>query len=264
MTSVNLASDGSVHTHRVGVLVHGCHLQANQWERIVWGEAPLLLGRFPKAVLTAFEEKADVVIFGTGASQLNGVKEGLYTLQYGIKRWKDIRSFDAFADFSDDKLQEIYERFKHISISELSSQNTIQEVTNALCIGQSFSITKLIQVSSPTHISRCIRDCLKAVQQAQFSDTCISAIDMASHDGQVVELKDGVQYIQHGSAKSVEMSSESDQKMSTKLCFPKIFATASDTCYANCTINDVVIVEPPHRGDRYDCDVTIATTISTR
>merc|ERR1719210_1807680 len=52
-----------------GILVHGCHLQANGWEDIVWGHPPEKLGRLPQTVLLAWEERAAVVVLGTGASR---------------------------------------------------------------------------------------------------------------------------------------------------------------------------------------------------
>ena len=43
---------------RTGILVHGCHLSADGWEHIVWGQPPHELGRLPHAVLLAWEDRA--------------------------------------------------------------------------------------------------------------------------------------------------------------------------------------------------------------
>lgn len=39
-------------------------------------------------------------------------------------------------------------------------------------------------------------------------------------------------------------------KARAECCNIRIFATASDTCFANSVPDDVVIFEPPHRTDR--------------
>ena len=67
----------------MGILVHGCHLEAESWDDIVWGLPPNQLGRLPHAALLAWEERAHVkrVICGTGASKASdGRLEGQYTV----------------------------------------------------------------------------------------------------------------------------------------------------------------------------------------
>ena len=68
----------------VGVLVHGCHLQAanESWRDIVWGKPPDLLGRIPKGVHVAWRDTAVKIIIGTGASSLHGDREGTFTRNY--------------------------------------------------------------------------------------------------------------------------------------------------------------------------------------
>ena len=58
-----------------GVLVHGCNLHTYQWKRIVWGKPPDELGRVPKGIFIALHEEADVMVFGTGASEKDGLLE---------------------------------------------------------------------------------------------------------------------------------------------------------------------------------------------
>jgi hypothetical protein len=117
-----------VHTPNVGVLIHGCHLQAEGWENIMFGEDGRM-GRVPAGLIEAVNRNAKSVFWGTGASQ---------------------------------------------------SKNGI--------------------ISSPTHIARCMQEACKI--QGESKDRSI-----------------------------------------------RVYAKASETCYANTTPSDVVIVEPPHRGD---------------
>ena len=56
-------TDGPVHgsTGPCGILVHGCHIQADAWESIMWGDiGTQQLGRIPRAILTAREQNAEI------------------------------------------------------------------------------------------------------------------------------------------------------------------------------------------------------------
>ncbi len=190
--------------NRTGILVHGCHVQAEDWERIVWGEPPYQLGRIPAAVLLAIKTEARMIIFGTGASQTpEGIKEGQATLNLLKERW------DNLCDFID--LEEKYqgggwpnkENFLDICVAEIESQNTVDEVRNAGQIFADAGIDRICLVSSPTHLSRCLLNAMQVF-------------------GKTPEL----QHLMRG-----------------------LFAHPSDTCYAGATTDDIVVLEPNHRGD---------------
>lgn len=211
------------------LLVHGCHLYANQWDRIIWGEPPSLLGRFPKAVLVAMDQNVETVIFGTGASEIGGIKEGAYILNYGLERWHQLSDFALFQEIPIEVLDKFKIQFTNMSIAETDSVNTVEEVTNALQICSQKSVSQLYQLSSPTHISRCIRDAMRVIteQSTPSSDNihkeCTNDKKCAAVVGRAI---------------------------SSVVVKPiAIYAVSSDTCYANSSITDVVIVEPPHRGD---------------
>ena len=70
----------------VAVLCHGCHLDANDWETVMWGKSGQL-GRLPQTVLVCLqllEHRKEIVnvMFGSAASQRDGVMEGEYIKQY--------------------------------------------------------------------------------------------------------------------------------------------------------------------------------------
>ena len=182
------------------MLVHGCHLGALNWRGIMWGNPPDEMGRIPKAVSVALQEDADVMVFGTGASEKAGKKEGEYTRDYMLDKFLEL---SAFSWFSDTALKEARARLAAISICECCSQNTLEEMEEAARIFKKKGVQKIILVSSPTHISRCIRDALVVLHTPELSG-------LRRH----------------------------------------LYAAASDTSYLGGRVEDVVIFEPPHRGDQ--------------
>ena len=185
---------------KTGVLVHGCHLGALNWRGIMWGSPPDAMGRIPKAVSVALQEDASLMVFGTGASEKDGKKEGEYTLEYMLDHFIDLGAFSWFEGID---LEEAKSRLAAISIPECRSLNTREEMEEGARIFLGQGVEKIILVSSPTHISRCIRDAL-----------------IVLHDPELAGLR------RH------------------------LYAAASDTSYLGGRVEDVVIFEPPHRGDQ--------------
>ncbi|MGB2905726.1 MAG: hypothetical protein WBB73_01410 [Candidatus Aminicenantaceae bacterium] len=185
---------------KIGVLVHGCHLGALNWRGIMWGNPPDEMGRIPKAVSVALQEDANLLVFGTGASEKDGKKEGEYTLSYMLVHFQELSAFSWFEGID---LEEARSRLAAISIPECRSQNTREEMEEGARIFLEQGVEKIILVSSPTHISRCIRDALVMCHDPQFSS-------LRNH----------------------------------------LYAVASDTSYLGGRVDDVVIFEPPHRGDQ--------------
>lgn len=185
---------------KTGILVHGCHLGALNWRGIMWGHPPDQLGRIPKAVAVALQEDAEVLIFGTGASEKNNKKEGEYTRDFMFEHFSELKEFSYFHDID---LVNVRSNFLNISRAECRSQNTREEMKEAGKIFSELGTERVILVSSPTHISRCIRDALDVFKGEKYWS-----------------LREN------------------------------LFATASDTSYLGGRVEDVVIFEPPHRGDQ--------------
>ena len=197
-------SDDALHlkNQQLGILVHGCHLQADGWEHIVWGAPPSQLGRLPHAALLAWEERDSLaaICFGTGASQTaDGELEGDYTLRVLYERLPQLAEFEAFAKIPLDRLEALLRRF---AFAETVSQNTVQEVQEGLTVFASKGVRRAVLVSSPTHLPRCLA-CACTVEEEH------------------PELFKG-----------------------------SVWASPSDTSYKDASAKDVVVVEPPHRGDR--------------
>jgi hypothetical protein len=189
-------------SHRVGILVHGCHLDADAWDTITWGSPPLHLGRLPTAALLAWQERSSLkrICLGTGASTTpGGETEADVALEMLLSRCSQLKEFDAFADVPLDQLAELLQRTAR---ADTTSTCTSLEVREALKQFEKASCTRAYLVSSPTHLPRCI------------SCAC------------------------------------SELERQPGIFSGSILATPSRTNYAGFNAVDVVVVEPPHRGDR--------------
>lgn len=164
---------------KTAILVHGYHLTANGWDAVEWGIPPLK-GRIPKAFEMIMLENPEIVVFGSGASVSPcGTRvEGEYIMQ------ELIDSFDTRLQhyFPNDK--SLLKYWKHkiydIARTDTTSVCTVEELQFMRTMVQIYNIEKLILVSSPTHLPRCIRDahtifsdckCLKVLCGVP-SDTC--------------------------------------------------------------------------------------------
>lgn len=135
---------------KTAVLIHGCHLQAEKWDTIVFG-TPELPGRIPTGIRYAWQVEADMIYWGTGASERDGVKEAEATFQYALSRWDQLARFCGAIDES-----EFFDWLSRVSYRDIVSQNTHQEIGR--CLSECFrrKIDQLVLVSSPTHLPRCL------------------------------------------------------------------------------------------------------------
>ena len=137
------------------VLIQGCHLQADEWEEIVWGRPKEgVLGRVPRGLLEALRLDAKLIIFGTGGSERAGLKEGEWALAIAKERIKTLPEFATIPD----PVGWLSER----AVLELDSMNTLEEVTFAGRIARKRGAERLTLVSSPTHILRAHKAALSA------------------------------------------------------------------------------------------------------
>lgn len=68
------------------VLIHGLHLEANGWESLVWGElANDTWGTIPRGVVYAWKQQAELVYWGSGASERDGKKEAEWMYQRAVQ-----------------------------------------------------------------------------------------------------------------------------------------------------------------------------------
>lgn len=180
------------------ILIHGCHLQAEAWEDITFGDPQNgRLGRVPKGILEALKWNATTVVFSTGASERDGLKEGEYVYRETVKRSEQLAALAGM------RAPDFREWLEKVHILELTSQTTRQEIHASARLAKTRGESQIVLVSSPTHIMRC-----------------------------------------HQAALSV-LGSDPELRFFLR----DLYAVASDTSFANSTVDDVVIIEPPHRGD---------------
>jgi hypothetical protein len=183
---------------KTAVLIHGRHLQTQDWEKIVWGLDDHSLGQVPVGILMAIQFQADLIYWGTGASQKQNLLESEYTYQYTLNRLAELEKIVADQSKSEFPVS-LSDYLQKVSFLDTQTQDTASEITHALEVCVARGIKRLILVSSPSHIARCHQEALK-------------------------------QKIKH----NLDLT---------------ILATASSICFADSEVSDVVIVEPPHRGD---------------
>lgn len=180
------------------VLIHGLYLGVPDWDKIMLGKSGYgKEGRILRGLKIAYEENSNHIFWGTGASEIDGVKEGEYIYHYALKHLPEIARHLGVS-------RPVASHFiRYRSIINLETQNTREEIAAVMKVLARQDIRRLFIVSSPTHGGRCFTE------------------------GEVLRLSE--EFAPQG---------------------VRIFATGSDVSYANSTPKDVVIIEPPHRGDR--------------
>lgn len=195
---------------KTGILVHGLFLQANGWEQIVWGEPPYKLGSLPKAVeimLSLGLDNIGHVVFGTGASEREGMKEAEYThlqLQAATKmrRLEAYPSITRQNDFKSTRGLVLLSKLIDSATLELEAQNTVEEIANAAQHFKRHGCKLIVHIPTcGSHAPRCAKTLLQVKSKGKIPDDQIWML------------------------------------------------AAPDTTFADSTIDDVVIVEPPHRAD---------------
>ena len=181
--------------HDVLILIHGHHLQTDNWEDVVWGDPQNgVLGRVPRALRIAAEYNNPLLFWGSGGSKQGKFTEAEMSLNLTLQRAQEI---PELAGKSEIEVAEYLKSMLHLNTTAL---NTRQEVHAAAVVCHAQTIPKMILVSSPTHISRCMLDAQKL-----------------RADGHMEGIR--------------------------------VISEASDVSYDGYTPHDVVVVEPPHRGD---------------
>lgn len=140
---------------KTGILCHGRYLQANNWELHQFGDPKNgLVGQILKTMLVAYKSQDPIIVFGTGASEKDGLKEAEYTIKYMFDNFDAARNFPQFRGVDLDSLKRI---MKSYSVPELKSKNTLEEIRYAGEIFASYGVEKAIIISNPDHISRCMQ-----------------------------------------------------------------------------------------------------------
>ena len=213
------------------VAIHGCHLQADEWRNIVFGEEEKW-GRVPTGVLAALEHQATLVYWGTGASSIDTpsgkMLEGEYTFSQSLG--PELEKISARVGKS---AKELHAYLSRVSVVNRDSKNTAEEVSAAIRECQARGIKNLILVSSPTHIARCLQTaCIFAENARNQAKRAAAQLAKAGSPEELRHLR--------------EEAKKADDLYKS---IPAIYARPSETCYAGAKAKDIVIFEPKHRAD---------------
>ncbi len=164
-----------MNNHRTAVYIFGCHLQlqlqGSSWERAVWGDADAgnpatLQGRGVMGVFTALVHGADTLLFSTGASERNGIKEARYTRDFLLERVESLETLfkSKGYDFSASTITNLLEN----ALLDEETQNTREESRRNIPLLAQLGATRIILISSPWHIQRCLTEALTALEEVQL------------------------------------------------------------------------------------------------
>lgn len=144
------------------VLIHGFHLDADDWLQIVWGDPTNgIYGRIPRGIQVA-RGYGDVVLrLGSGGSMRNGAYEAHWALEILLDRRTEIPELAALPSGGRGWLLQVGDL-------EETAKNTAEEVAGAFeaCVRQ--DAKRLVLVSSPTHISRCLNEAERLRGQLEY------------------------------------------------------------------------------------------------
>ena len=155
---------------KTGVLVHGCNLHIENWRYVAWGDPPNHLGRIPQGILAALETDASVIVFGTGASEKvfnlgesektgMSLAEGEYSLEYLRTHFSELANFEPLkTHFEKRGVDELKDWVMSRLELDLESMNTVEEIRNGGLIFSRHDVERIVLVSSPSHVVRCLRD----------------------------------------------------------------------------------------------------------
>ncbi|MEK7180794.1 MAG: hypothetical protein AAB738_00470 [Patescibacteria group bacterium] len=180
---------------KVGVLVHGRHLQSIDWDQIIWGKSPVKLGSLPMLVFIVLNrgvEGIEKIIFGSGASEKDGLKESQHMLLYFKSMAHRLSEFDQIINHPNFELSHRQTFFNDLFSKiecDTVSQNTSEEIAIAADKFTKLNIKEVIQIANASHAPRCARDSavLREKNIIPFSQTWSVVSDMMIYPGTTAE-----------------------------------------------------------------------------
>ena len=145
---------------------------------------------------------ADVIVMGTGASSEPfhfgdnpdddvALPEADYSLRYLQEFYDDLAGFSALkqalGDPDSTSFRQHQQRLLERIVLDRTSQNTIEEIENASQIFLEREIERIVLVSSPSHIVRCLRDATDLYSRrpefAGFSSSLLASPSVTCYEG---------------------------------------------------------------------------------
>ncbi|HWO07381.1 MAG TPA: hypothetical protein VNM40_02245 [Candidatus Paceibacterota bacterium] len=149
-------------TRETALVAHGLSLRAKDWEDMIFGKPPKLLGRASRAIQLYADKypHASHLLFGSGATskEYRGreLKESEYTIQYILDNFSKLFEFDGLERLSKLNRWRLKNRIRRIAKPMLEPKNTIGELRYAIPFCRDAGISEIVLVADPPFISRCI------------------------------------------------------------------------------------------------------------
>lgn len=188
------------------IIIHGYSLLASNqlskrietgnrcWEYVVWGDPEKqILGRIPYGILKALLQRPKILILGSGATciykdvpitrtelEANGspgqVKwEADFTFETLQHKFRELIRFkslnEAITNFGG--IDEARDFIKRITVTDVASWNSRDELFNALAKCETNNIKILRSISNPSHAPRCLLIALKAMEVMRYKVTFV-------------------------------------------------------------------------------------------
>lgn len=161
---------------KTGIFVHGLNANEKDWLPRIIGEPPYLLGRASRAVqlLATTYPETELMLFGSGASERGGLKEGDYTIRQLFHHFDSLLRFRAFRDLNagifSRKHEQLRRKVQSIAKSELQSHNTITELRYGIPRFVEAGIRRIVLVSDYPHFSRCAAHAGQIIEELQLEN----------------------------------------------------------------------------------------------
>lgn len=171
---------------KTAVLVHGSHMQANlngqTWDDINFGYVdgkPTLKGRLLMGVKVAHDFDADLILYGTGVIGRQGKTEAEHSLE------RTLELADVLAEvlhFTEKEKEKFPKWLQERAELDLHSRTTTEECRNTIDRCMEKGVDRLVLVSSPWHIERCLVEAFTYAQALRESGkTPPEILGTASH-----------------------------------------------------------------------------------
>ncbi len=152
----------------IGIFVHGRHVGTVDWERLVWGDPENnKLGSLTRLVLEILErgpENVKTVVFGSGASEKEGIVEAQRMKNFLLDHISELDAFPIICNhikFQGEAFSKLLALIRNIYCDTIS-RNTAQEVEHAITFFADAGCTEIYQISCRSHLPRCVAERMKA------------------------------------------------------------------------------------------------------
>lgn len=145
-----------------GLLIHSYNCLEPNWLHTVWGFVPDKPGRAVTAVKIILEEKIDVALICGTAGEKDGKKESWWLKDLIYRNLEELKSFTVypvFQEYTAEEIRQILDRVLVIKEKDTGA-NTAGEAEYAGRFFTEAGVNRVFTISSPDHVSRCIRDVL--------------------------------------------------------------------------------------------------------